>query len=160
MSNSCGLGMLAERYFADDPNTCLLKLRQLGRTARAKHGLERRPLSIARGEPVRSPSPSPGPAHPPAGDLSALRRSSPQPGTPPITPWLGTIEPPWPFSRCPGSSASGSIAHSRIPSFVPGPLSLRDRLRTKARISSAELESLQAALSDYQAAARGESRTA
>jgi type I restriction enzyme R subunit len=23
------LGMLAERYFADDPNTCLLKLRQL-----------------------------------------------------------------------------------------------------------------------------------
>lgn len=23
------LGMLAEKYFADDPNTCLLKLRQL-----------------------------------------------------------------------------------------------------------------------------------
>lgn len=23
------LGMLAERYFSDDPNTCLLKLRQL-----------------------------------------------------------------------------------------------------------------------------------
>jgi type I restriction enzyme R subunit len=23
------LGMLAERYFAEDPNTCLLKLRQL-----------------------------------------------------------------------------------------------------------------------------------
>ncbi len=23
------IGMLAERYFADDPNTCLLKLRQL-----------------------------------------------------------------------------------------------------------------------------------
>ena len=23
------LGLLAERYFADDPNTCLLKLRQL-----------------------------------------------------------------------------------------------------------------------------------
>ena len=24
------LGMLAEKYFADDPNTCLIKLRQLG----------------------------------------------------------------------------------------------------------------------------------
>ena len=24
------LGLLAERYFAEDPNTCLLKLRQLG----------------------------------------------------------------------------------------------------------------------------------
>ena len=23
------LGLLAERYFADDPNTCLIKLRQL-----------------------------------------------------------------------------------------------------------------------------------
>ena len=26
------LGTLAERYFADDPNTCLIKLRQEGRT--------------------------------------------------------------------------------------------------------------------------------
>ena len=30
------LGMLAEKYFTDDPNTCILKLRQLGE-ALAQH---------------------------------------------------------------------------------------------------------------------------
>lgn len=37
------LGVLAERYFADDPNTCLLKLRQLteilAQTIAARAGL-------------------------------------------------------------------------------------------------------------------------
>ena len=29
------LGMLAENYFTDDPNTCILKLRQFGETSRS-----------------------------------------------------------------------------------------------------------------------------
>ena len=29
------LGALAERYFKDDPNTCLIKLRQFGRPSRS-----------------------------------------------------------------------------------------------------------------------------
>src|SRR5262249_15482373 len=41
------LGMLAEKYFADDPNTCLLKLRQFAETLAqllaARSGLYQRP---------------------------------------------------------------------------------------------------------------------
>ena len=45
------LGMLAEKYFADDPNTCLLKLRQFGE-ALAQHVASRVIADIHRGVAV------------------------------------------------------------------------------------------------------------
>jgi len=43
-------GMLAERYFPDDPNTSLLKLRQFGEVLAQL--VARRPLYLRRGAPV------------------------------------------------------------------------------------------------------------
>jgi type I restriction enzyme, R subunit len=47
MPSSCGSETLAERYFCDDPNTCLIKLRQFGellaQLVAAKAGLYRSP---------------------------------------------------------------------------------------------------------------------
>ena len=37
------LGLLAERYFAEDPNTCLIKLRQLGLRGECRRSSCRRP---------------------------------------------------------------------------------------------------------------------
>ena len=67
------LGMLAERYFPDDPNTSLLKLRQLAELLAQLVATQGRPVPVTRGVPVRPAAPPAGPGHSAARDRPALR---------------------------------------------------------------------------------------
>ncbi len=71
------LGLLAERYFADDPNTSLLKLRQLTELL-AQHVASRIGLYVSAEEPpVRVDPPPAGSGHPVSRHRPTLRRSPP-----------------------------------------------------------------------------------
>ena len=127
------LGMLAEQYFPDDPNTSLLKLQRLAELLAQ--------LVATKGGLYQSPR-SPSTTCCAACRIRALFRArSPSssvkfgaPATPRATPWWATIAPPSPHSRSPGSSGSGSTAPSGAPRSSPAPSSPHKPHRTKAPI--------------------------
>src|SRR5713226_5908664 len=107
------LGLLAERYFPEDPNTALLKLRQLTEllaqhvatnvgayvsAEEAQYELIRRLQDQGILPRAKSPNSS--------------AKSGGQ-ATPPAMPWSGITEPRSRRSRSPGKLASGSTAPSR-----------------------------------------------
>ncbi len=113
------LGLLAERYFPEDPNTCLIKLRQLaellGQIIAARVGLYE---SAAETQ---------------FDLLRRLRDRGLVPREIAQLAWRATTKGRSPPSRSPGSSRSGFTAPSRTPPSSPGPSSPLSRPGTRPR---------------------------
>ena len=127
------LGLLAERYFPEDPNTSLIKLRQLaellGQMIAAKVGLyesaAETQFDLLRRLRDRGLVPREI-----AQIFDQIRRS----GNAAAHGLEGDHKGRSPPSRSPGSSRSGFTAPSRTPPSSPGPSSLLSRPGTRPRI--------------------------